>query len=146
MSEIFDIIFSLDFMRRSCCGEWNPYLQWLYSRSQFCIFMAYMIIPLLLFVNRWNMDKHKLDAHEIKHIQRTFAAFILFCGLGHIEGFLFFHYPYYHLFSLWHSVTALVSIYACWVTFKYKLTATIGSSDRDWETKILQCALNHKKE
>ena len=99
------------FVPRGQCGPWPDWLKTLYISSQLMIFMAYMAIPLGLYVGlRWR---------EVKQLDRNaravyaFVTFILLCGFGHLlDGVLSFSWPNYYVFTAWHAMTAIASWYA----------------------------------
>lgn len=104
---IFASISLLDtsgFQPRWQCGEWTDTHGWLHIVSDVAIFGAYFAIPVLLayFVA-------KRPDVPFPRVFWLFAAFILFCGLGHlVEATLFWH-PWYRLSGLVKVCTAVVS-------------------------------------
>lgn len=104
LSKLFE---TADFPARWTCGHWTAGHGWLHILSDIAIFGAYAAIPAVLvyFVLR------RKDI-PFPPIFWLFAAFILFCGMGHlIESTLFWH-PWYRLSGLFKLATALIS----WVT------------------------------
>lgn len=93
------------FVPRGDCGNWNDAMAWVYKISNLAIFAAYMAIPILLLTTTFHFRK----VIALSSIRIAFGAFILFCGLGHLEGAVSFFWPTYHFFAVWHSVTAAVS-------------------------------------
>src|SRR5262249_18728172 len=93
-----------DFPARWHCGRWSAGLGWLHIASDLAIFAAYASIPLALayfLIRRRDVPFPRLIA--------LFAAFILFCGVGHgVEALIFWH-PVYRLAGLTKMVTAAVS-------------------------------------
>lgn len=94
------------FITRDHCGEWGPWLIYLYQFFNFSIAIAYFGIPLALC---WLSNR--LPA-EFKH--RTtitlFIAFILSCGIHHISQIFSFYKPAYRLFTLLDGILAVVSV------------------------------------
>ena len=100
------------FVCRGCCGKWHDSMIWLYVMSNMMTFLGYMVIPWILTCFRFQWER---VATNYK-LRTCFAGFVLFCGIGHLEGPVAFALPLYHLFAVWHLMTALVT----WLTI-YKL-------------------------
>jgi hypothetical protein len=101
ISSLFDLS---DFPARWNCGNWSSIHGWTHIVADIAIFGAYLAIPLVLafFVLR------RRDVPFLP-IFWLFAAFILFCGIGHlIEASLFWR-PWYRLSALMKGGTALAS-------------------------------------
>lgn len=93
------------FVPRGHCGNWDENMLSLYMFSNFAIFLAYMVMAVLL---RFVVVDYNMIARD-GTLRVAFALFIFFCGIGHLEGILFFRYPVYHFSAVWHLLTALVS-------------------------------------
>lgn len=113
MWEIFDA--SL-FMPRGQCGAWSPIWRNVYMLANVLIFAAYMIIPMALVRFRFVRILGRM-----RKIRVLVAAFILTCGIGHLEGVVSFWWPAYHVFALWNLITAGVS----WATVITLLTERV---------------------
>ena len=74
------------------CGEWTPLEGWLHIVSDVGIFLAYFAIPAALI---YFLLKRK-DT-PFNGLLFLFAAFILFCGAGHLLEAIIFYYPLYRL-------------------------------------------------
>ena len=88
------------------CGDWSPFLGWLYIASDFLIWVSYFAIPVILFffVYRRNNDI------PFRAIFFWFIAFILACGLTHLIDGAIFWWPAYRLSTFVRFVTAFVSL------------------------------------
>jgi len=95
------------FPARWYCGSaWQeePGVGWLHIVSDFAIFGAYLMIPVVLayfLMRRRDLPFPKLIA--------LFALFIVSCGLGHLVEAIIFWEPVYRLSGLVKAVTAIVS-------------------------------------
>jgi hypothetical protein len=70
--------------------------------------MAYIAIAVQLFIT---IKVKGLFSTMPGAIKLMFALFIMSCGIGHLlDGVLPFFWPYYPLFTAWHSVTAVLSV------------------------------------
>ncbi|WP_441712243.1 PAS domain-containing protein [Fulvivirga ulvae] len=88
------------------CGIWTPFHGWLYILSDFMIWLAYFMIPLILGYYLYK----KQDGIPFKFIFLLFIAFILFCGLTHFIDAVIFWWPVYRLSALVRFITAMVSM------------------------------------
>lgn len=93
-----------DWPPRWICGEWSSFHGWLYITSDFAIWLAYFIIPVIIiyFIQR-RPDIPFLPVFWL------FGAFIIFCGTTHILDALMFWWPAYRLSALVRFFTAIVS-------------------------------------
>lgn len=103
---MIDFFFDPDkFVPRGHCGQWNPWFETMYVMANLLIFLAYMVIPYYLFKLTRG---YSFIAND--HILKLwFSAFIVACGIGHLESVIPFYWPVYHAFAVWHVLTALVS-------------------------------------
>jgi two-component sensor histidine kinase len=94
------------------CLSWDPWLIGLHGGSDLLIFGAYTAIPIaiLIFIKR----RPQL---EMKGLARFFAAFIFWCGLTHLFGFITLWFPIYDIQALVKAATAAVSIVTAVVIF-----------------------------
>jgi PAS domain S-box-containing protein len=100
-----DWLFSTEgFVPRWECGSFSPALGWTHILSDASIFGAYLAIPVVLvyFVLR------RRDV-PFTPVFWLFAAFILFCGLGHLVEASLFWSPHYRFSALVKVLTALAS-------------------------------------
>ncbi len=108
MSQLIDFLQKLfetsDWPPRWICGEWSSFHGWLYITSDFAIWLAYFIIPVIIiyFIQR-RPDIPFLPVFWL------FGAFIIFCGATHILDALMFWWPAYRLSALVRFFTAIVS-------------------------------------
>lgn len=128
MREIFEIVFSKEFVPRHFCGEWHPGWPQAYQIANGVIFAAYLLIPacIALGVVQTYIEPEKatpqLSRSETIGARVTVALFVLLCGIGHfLDGVLAFLVPMYHLLTVWHSITAIVSLWAIRVVFRSRL-------------------------
>lgn len=124
MSDFLAATFSTEFAQRGACGNWHPAFVWLYVLSQMLIFAAYMAIPFALgvamFRGRNSAPAAYISRRQLLWMRVMFAAFIFFCGVGHLEGVLSFFHPQYHLYAIWHFLTAAASWGAVLVVAKMR--------------------------
>lgn len=109
MSDFITLAISSDFAKRGECGNWHPGFVWLYVLSQALIFAAYMAIPFVLLVRKQHVPAFQISRNQITIMRWTFGAFIFLCGIGHLEGVVAFFRPHYHLYAIWHCLTAMAS-------------------------------------
>lgn len=94
------------FPARWYCGEWSEFHGWLYIGSDVAIWLAYFMIPLVLF---YFLIK-KRESLPFKGIFTLFIAFILACGLTHLIDAAIFWWPAYKLSAVIRFFTAVVSL------------------------------------
>jgi len=87
------------------CGNWTNVHGWVYIISDFTIWFAYFMIPLVL---GYFVLKRKRSL-PFKSIIILFIAFILACGLTHLIDAIIFWWPAYKLSAILRLGTALVS-------------------------------------
>lgn len=126
MSRIYFMsdLLSASFMPRGECGAWQPFYAWLYVISNVLIAAAYITIFFLILTAYIQGRTSKLPVH-VTHRQALamrviYGSFILLCGIGHIEGVMSFFMPQYHLYAVWHWLTAVVSWAAVFATAKLR--------------------------
>jgi PAS domain S-box-containing protein len=101
LSSLFD---TADFPPRWYCGSWTELHGWTHIVADCAVFGAYMAIPAVFCYFLWR----RRDVPYSPLIW-LFAAFIFFCGFGHlIEATLFWH-PWYRFSALVKLCTAIVS-------------------------------------
>lgn len=120
--------FSLEFLTRNNCGAWHVAYEVLYAFSSFAIFSAYIAIVAILLSAAVNPTKdYDKTFKDERSTMFCYVAFIFFCGVGHLEGFLSFIWPPpYHFWALWHFVTACVSWWGVYKTFKLRMAILNG--------------------
>ena len=102
-----------------------------YIYAHISITAAYMLIPAILVIalmHEKRTHEHKeLTPNERALARIVYAFFVLFCGLGHLEGWLSFVSPdLYPFFTVWHLVTAAVSWAAVIVTTYLRAKIVVG--------------------
>jgi signal transduction histidine kinase/ActR/RegA family two-component response regulator len=90
------------------CGSWTSLEGYLHIASDVGIFGAYFAIPIALIY-----FARKRDDFEFGALFYLIAAFILFCGTGHLIEAIIFYWPIYRFAGLVKLATAIVS----WSTF-----------------------------
>lgn len=94
--------------RRWDCGDWQLWEGWLYIAANMVIFLAYMAIPLSIYMATKAL---KVEVMGSSWLSRIFMAFILLCGVGHaIDGVLAMYWAHYDWIVWWHTATAIVSV------------------------------------
>jgi PAS domain S-box-containing protein len=93
------------YMPHGYCLLWEPWLVTLHAASDVLTFAAYSAIPVAI----WIFVSKRNDL-EMKGLARLFAAFILWCGLTHLFGFITLWRPVYELQGIVKSITAVVSV------------------------------------
>ncbi|MEO0530510.1 MAG: ATP-binding protein, partial [Planctomycetota bacterium] len=95
------------------CGEWTPLEGWLHIVSDIGIFLAYVAIPLALVYGM--VKRRDVPFHSILVL---FAAFILFCGTGHLLEAVIFYHPIYRVAGLLKLATAIVSLVTAFILIR----------------------------
>jgi hypothetical protein len=94
------------FLTRDHCGPWSGSLVWTYILSNIVITLAYVLIPIYLYII-WR--KRRYDIPD-SWLFLFFAAFIAACGLTHVCDIVVFWWPAYRLFTLISAVAACLSV------------------------------------
>lgn len=95
------------FMPHGYCVQWNPVLITLFSVANAGIFLAYMAIPIEFLLA--NIRQRVVLDPGAKRYLKIFAAFIFFCGTGHlIQVWLLWH-PWYWFSTAWDYGTVFFS-------------------------------------
>lgn len=117
-------LLSTDFMPRGNCGDWDRSYVWLYVTSNILIFAAYLAIFCLLVAAYWQGRRFtsplSITRKQVFSMRVVYGSFILLCGIGHLEGAAAFFHPQYHLYAVWHFITACVSWMAVFVTARLR--------------------------
>ncbi|UII32874.1 hypothetical protein LVD17_03385 [Fulvivirga ulvae] len=104
--EFFDKLFSSnDWPPRWSCGYWSDFHGWLYIGSDVTIWLAYFIIPVILF---WLVLR--IRGAPFLPVFWLFGAFIILCGFTHIMDAFMFWWPAYRINALIRFFTAIVSM------------------------------------
>lgn len=104
--EFFQFMFSTaDWPPRWICGEWSEFHGWLYIGSDIGIWVAYFIIPVILF---WFIQQR--PNAPFPPVFWLFGAFIILCGATHLMDALIFWWPGYRISALLRFFTAVVSL------------------------------------
>jgi hypothetical protein len=110
-------LFSLAFAPRGECGSWDVIGRELYRTSNAMTVGAYATIAAVLLspapITPRDIDSHPQRARDGRTV---FGVFIAVCTLTHVEGWLAFQLPFYHLFAICHVANAGVSwVAALWL-------------------------------
>ena len=130
MRDFFQKLFETsDWPPRWICGEWSSFHGWLYISSDFAIWLAYFIIPVIIiyFIQR------KPDIPFLP-VFWLFGAFIILCGATHILDALIFWWPAYRLSALVRFFTAVVSLITVFALIRdlpKLLDVTTSKEDQD---------------
>ncbi len=104
MDAFWSLFDTSGFPPRWSCGHWTEAHGWTHIVADCAVFGAYMTIPAVFCYFLWR----RRDV-PYSPVVWLFAAFILFCGLGHlVEATLFWH-PWYRFSALMKVCTAVVS-------------------------------------
>ena len=95
---------SSDLTPHGFCLLWNPGLIWLHAASDLATALAYFSIPLTLAA----IIRRRPDL-VYRPLFTLFAAFILFCGLGHLLNVVTLWVPAYGIEGLIKAATAVIS-------------------------------------
>lgn len=112
-SKLFD---TSDFPARWHCGDWSEFHGFLHIGSDLAIFGAYMGIPIALITFLW---RRKDLPKPIPLIFWLFGAFIVVCGITHLNEAIIFWHPIYRAAGLVKLATAGVS----WLTLAFMIPA-----------------------
>lgn len=108
MDQIIEFFLKLlntdDWPARWNCGNWSEFHGWLYIFSDFSIWLAYFIIPVILI---WVIQKR--PDMSFPPIFFYFGAFIILCGMTHLIDAVLFWWPAYRLSGFIRILTAIVS-------------------------------------
>lgn len=132
-SHLFD---TSSFPERWYCGTWSTDVGWLHIISDIAIFGAYFAIPVVLLY--FLLQRRDLPFPKIIWL---FAAFILFCGFGHLIEAGIFWWPIYRFSGLIKACTAIVS----WITV-FVLIRLVPEALKLPSTALLARELQQSKE
>lgn len=106
MDDFFSKLFDTsDFPARWHCGAWTPEHGWMHILADASIFGAYVAIPVLIL---YYFLKKQGDL-PFPRVGWFFAAFIFFCGTGHLMEALIFWWPNYRFAGTIKVGTAIAS-------------------------------------
>jgi two-component system, chemotaxis family, sensor kinase Cph1 len=114
------------------CGFWTDFHGWLYIISDLLIWLAYFMIPVIIFSY---VSKRK-QVIKYSAIYLLFAAFILLCGTTHFLDAVMFWVPMYRLNALVRFVTAIISLLTVYYLFKIIPEAFKGKTSIELEREI----------
>lgn len=114
------------------CGYWSNFHGWLYILSDLMIWLAYFMIPIIIFSY---VTKRK-QVIKYPGIYLLFAAFILLCGSTHFLDSSMFWIPMYRLNALVRFVTAVVSLLTVYYLIKILPEAFKQKTSIELETEI----------
>lgn len=110
MNQVVDFFSNLfsstDWPARWYCGKWTDFHGWLYIISDLTIWLAYFLIPVIIF----DYVRRKRGDLEFSKIYFLFALFILLCGTTHFLDVVMFWTPVYRLNALVRFATGVVSM------------------------------------
>jgi two-component system NtrC family sensor kinase len=101
----FDLFSTEGFMPHGHCYLWRPEILWLNVVSDAIIFLAYMMIPVTIFLM---LRKRPLVPY--KWILFMFGLFITACGFTHLASIITIWDPYYGVEGILKAITAAISI------------------------------------
>jgi two-component system, chemotaxis family, sensor kinase Cph1 len=96
------------------CGYWSDFQGWLYITSDLMIWLAYFMIPVIIF--RYVAKRKQVI--KFSGVYLLFAAFILLCGTTHFLDACMFWVPMYRLNALVRFITGLVSLFTVYYLIK----------------------------
>jgi anti-sigma regulatory factor (Ser/Thr protein kinase) len=98
------------FMPRRLCGNWEDGLIWLHVVSDSIIFLAYLWIPLTMFVAFRSHGSRLVLPRATWLLVSLYIAFIAACGFTHFFDALMFWNPVYRINGIVRGLTAVVSL------------------------------------
>lgn len=113
MFELIRHVFQNDFMPHGHCYFWDKGILIPVVIGDLLTFISYMAIPILI----WKFVKSREDL-RFSLIFKAFAAFIFFCGIGHLIDVVNIWEPYYRLSAISKMLTGLVSVGTVILLFK----------------------------
>lgn len=93
------------FLPNGQCFAWAPDILWLHVISDAVIALAYVVIPVTLFVVVFR-HHYREDQKDLTYL---FMAFIFSCGLAHAAGIYTAWVPAYHFEGWLKAITASIS-------------------------------------
>ncbi|WP_370087425.1 PAS domain-containing protein [Ekhidna sp.] len=120
---------------RWTCGNWSSVEGWMYISADFSIFIAYLSIPIILF-----LYIRKRNLGKARRLVVLFAAFILLCGFTHLIDVVLFWEPMYRLSGFVKLLTGAISL-----TTAIVLGFIIPKALKFKSPEILQAEIDEKK-
>ncbi len=102
---VHDLVDSASYMAHGYCLLWKPWLVVLHAGSDVLIFLAYLAIPVAI----WIFLGRRKDL-ELRRLAVLFAAFIFLCGLTHLVQTVTLWWPVYETQGMLKALTAVVSL------------------------------------
>ncbi|MFP5041444.1 sensor histidine kinase [Parasediminibacterium sp. JCM 36343] len=110
MNEVLDFFSGLfatgQWPARWHCGNWSNFHGWLYIISDLMIWVAYALIPIMIF--QYFTGKKRVI--KFTKVYLLFATFILLCGATHFLDAMMFWIPMYRFNALVRLATGIVSL------------------------------------
>lgn len=130
---------------RGECGPWSFWLMARYITASALIGLAYYAIPAKL-VFAWIRAQEDIYL-PFAGLVLGFAAFIWLCGTGHwIENIGSFFFPNYQIFTVWHELTAVVSLFVAWKLPSGRIVKVIDDEHRKHVASLKQESEERLKE
>tara|TARA_R110002073_G_scaffold332410_3_gene518359 strand:- start:91207 stop:93123 length:1917 start_codon:yes stop_codon:yes gene_type:complete len=104
LSSLFD---TQDFPARWHCGSWTELHGWTHIIADAAIFLAYFAIPCVLLYSVKRLGKIPSPFPKLVFL---FAAFIVLCGVTHLNEAIIFWHPHYRLAAVFKVCTAIISL------------------------------------
>ena len=102
-----------EFMLRGHCGPWHPVMKWSSIVANGTITVCYLWIPVILLQElALIVPGSSIPSRSQRTLLLSIAAFVGFCGVGHLESVMSFFDSRYHLWVVWDVLTAVVSAWA----------------------------------
>lgn len=114
------------FMPHGFCYLWRVDLLTLHIVSDFFVGLAYMIIPVVLYVWRAHLPKVAMQSRLLVWL---FATFILACGMTHFADIVVLFVPLYYQQGVLKAITAFVSLLTALATVN--LISAMGAKERN---------------
>jgi chemotaxis family two-component system sensor kinase Cph1 len=114
------------------CGNWSNFHGWLYIISDLMVWIAYFLIPLIIF----NYFNKKRGTIKFSKVYLLFALFILLCGATHFLDAMMFWVPMYRLNALVRFATGVVSLVTVYYLFRLLPTISAQKTSVELEKEI----------
>lgn len=99
------------FVTRSNCGDWKNELKFAYITCNLIIWIAYTLIPLILFLAIRKVKGGLIERlKSLKFTMFCFIMFIFFCGWTHLNDVTVFYWAPYRFYTLIYGLTAIFSV------------------------------------
>ena len=114
------------------CGYWSDFHGWLYITSDLLIWLAYFMIPIIIF----NYVSRRKQVIKYSGIYLLFGAFILLCGTTHFLDASMFWVPMYRLNGFVRFITAIISLLTVYYLIKILPEAFTQKTSIELEREI----------